>query len=71
MRMLAFVSMFIFLSACSSIEGGVEVFKVSDLGKEGLPKFSTNASLKGTKSVPRDDEQYVIKIGRASCRERV
>ena len=63
MRVLAFVSMVIFLSACSSIGGGVEVFKVSDLGKEGLPKFSKSGSLKATKSVPRDDEQYVIKPG--------
>ncbi len=63
MRMLAFVSLFIFLSACSSIGDGVEVFKVSDLGKAGLPKFSKSGSLKGTKSVPRDDEQYVIKPG--------
>ena len=62
MRMLAFLSMAIFLSACSSIGSGVEVFTVSDLGKDGLPKFS-NKSLKGKKSVPPDDEQYVIKPG--------
>jgi protein involved in polysaccharide export with SLBB domain len=63
MRMLAFVSMAIFLSACSSIGSGVEVFQAADLGKDGLPKFSKNKSLKGTKSVPPDDEQYVIKPG--------
>jgi polysaccharide export outer membrane protein len=63
MRMLAFVSMALFLSACSSIGSGVEVFQAADLGKDGLPKFSKNKSLKGTKSVPPDDEQYVIKPG--------
>ena len=63
MRMLAFISMSILLSACSSIGGGVEVFQASDLGKDGLPKFSKNKSLKGTKSVPPGDEQYVIKPG--------
>ena len=63
MRMLAFVSLSLFLSACSSIGSGVEVFQAADLGKDGLPKFSKNKSLKGTKSVPRDDEQYVIKPG--------
>ena len=62
MRMLAFLSMSLFLSACSSIGSGVEVFTVSDLGKDGLPKFS-NKSLKGTESVPPGDEQYVIKPG--------
>ena len=50
MRMLAFVSMSLFLSACSSIGSGVEVFTVSDLGKDGFPKFSENVGLKGTKS---------------------
>jgi protein involved in polysaccharide export with SLBB domain len=63
MRMLAFIGTFLLLSACSSIGDGVEVFKVSDLGKEGLPKFSESGSVKGTKPVPRDDEQYVIKPG--------
>jgi protein involved in polysaccharide export with SLBB domain len=61
MRFLAFISMSIFLSACSST--GVEVFHAADLGKDGLPKFSKNKSLKGTKSVPPGDEQYVIKPG--------
>lgn len=61
MRMLAFVSMAIFLSACSSIGSGVEVFTASDLGKDGFPKFSENKGVKGTKSVPRDDDEYVIK----------
>ena len=61
MRLLAFISMSIFLSACSST--GVEVFHAADLGKDGLPKFSKNKSLKGTKSVPPGDEQYVIKPG--------
>ena len=61
MRLLAFISMSIFLSACSST--GVEVFHAADLGKDGLPKFSKNKSLKGTKSVPPGDEQYVIKTG--------
>jgi len=63
MRMLAFVHMFIFLSACSSIGSGVEVFEASDLGKEGLPKFSENRSPKDTKFVSPDDEQYLIKTG--------
>jgi len=63
MRMLAFVSMYLFLSACSSIGSGVEVFTVSDLGKDGFPKFSENKGMKGTKSVLRGDEQYVIKPG--------
>ena len=63
MRMLAFISMSLFLSACSSIGSGVEVFTVSDLGKDGFPKFSENKGMKGTKSVPGDDGQYVIKPG--------
>jgi len=63
MRMLAFVSLFIFLSACSSIEADVEVFKVSDLGKDGLPNFSENGKMKGAKSVLREEEEYVIKPG--------
>lgn len=63
MRMLAFVSLFIFLSACSSIGADVEVFKVSDLGKEGLPNFSENEKIHGEKSILRDKEEYVIKPG--------
>jgi len=63
MRILAFVSISLFLSACSSIGSGVEVFTAADLGKDGLPKFSEKGSLKGTKSLPSDDEQYVIKPG--------
>jgi len=63
MRMLALVSMFIFLSACSSIGSGVEVFKAADLGKDGLPKFSKNMSLKDTKFISSDNAQYVIKPG--------
>ena len=63
MRMLAFISMFIFLSACSSIGPGVEVFKAADLGKDGLPKFSKNMSLKDTKLISSDNAQYVIKTG--------
>lgn len=63
MRMLALVSMFIFLSACSSIGPGVEVFKAADLGKDGLPKFSKNMSLKDTKFISSDNAQYVIKTG--------
>ena len=63
MRMLAFLSIAIFLSACSSIGSGVEVFTAADLGKDGFPKFSENKGMKGTKSVPGDDEQYVIKSG--------
>jgi polysaccharide export outer membrane protein len=63
MPILAFVSMALFLSACSSIGSGVEVFTAADLGKDGLPKFSEKGSLKGTKSLPSDDEQYVIKPG--------
>jgi protein involved in polysaccharide export with SLBB domain len=63
MRMLAFVSLFLFLSACSSIGSGVEVFTAADLGKDGFPKFSENKGMKGTKSVPPDDEEYVIKPG--------
>jgi protein involved in polysaccharide export with SLBB domain len=55
--------MSLFLSACSSIGAGVEVFQPADLGKDGLPKFSKNKSLKSTKSVPPGDEQYVIKPG--------
>jgi polysaccharide export outer membrane protein len=63
MRMLAIVSMSLLLAACSSIGSGVEVFTVADLGKDGFPKFSENTGMKGTKSVPGDDEQYVIKTG--------
>jgi len=63
MRMLAFVSLSIFVFACSSIGSGVEVFTVSDLGKDGFPKFSENKGMKGTKPFTRDDEQYVIKPG--------
>ena len=63
MRMLACVSMSLFLCACSSIGSGVEVFTAADLGKDGFPKFSENKGMKGTKSVPGDDEQYVIKTG--------
>ena len=63
MRMLAFFSVALFLSACSSIGFGVEVFQAADLGKDGLPKFSKNKSLNGTKSVSPDNEQYVIKPG--------
>ena len=63
MRMLAFVSLFIFLSACSSIGADVQVFKVSDLGTEGFPKLSGNERMKGEKSVLRDEKEYVIKPG--------
>jgi len=63
MRMLVFFSMSLFLSACSSIGSGVEVFTAADLGKDGFPKFSENKGMKGTKSVPGDDGQYVIKPG--------
>ena len=63
MRMVAFVSMCLFLSACSSIGSGVEIFTVADLGKDGFPKFSEKGGLKGAKSVSPDDEQYVIKPG--------
>ena len=49
MRMLAFISMSLFLSACSSIGSDVEVFTVSDLGKDGFPKFSENKGLNGRK----------------------
>ena len=63
MRMLAFISLSIFLSSCSSIGSGVEFFTVADLGKDGFPKFSEQGSLKGSKSVPSDDEQYIIKPG--------
>lgn len=63
MKMLAFVSLFVFLSACSSIGKSVEVFTAADLGEDGLPKFSENMSLQETKFVSPDDEQYVIKPG--------
>jgi protein involved in polysaccharide export with SLBB domain len=63
MRMLACVSMSLFLCSCSSIGSGVEVFTASDLGKDGFPKFSENKGMKGTKSVSPDDEQYIIKPG--------
>lgn len=61
--MLAFISMFLFLSACSSIGPGIEVFTVSDLGKDGLPKFSENGSQKDITFVSSDDERYVIQPG--------
>jgi protein involved in polysaccharide export with SLBB domain len=63
MRMLAFSSVFLFLAACSSIGSGVEVFTVSDLGKDGFPKFSEKGGLKGTNLALPDDDQYVIKTG--------
>ena len=63
MRMLAFIIMSMFLSACSSIGSGVDVFTVADLGKDGFPKFSEKRNLQGTKSVSPDDDEYVIKPG--------
>jgi protein involved in polysaccharide export with SLBB domain len=64
MRMLALVSMSIFLSACSSIGSGVEIFTAADLGKDGFPKNSENRGLiKDKKIFSSDDEHYVIKPG--------
>ena len=62
MRMLAFFVLSVFLSACSSIGPGVEAFKVSELGKEGLPQGSpSRGSSKLYETV--QDPQYVIKAG--------
>jgi protein involved in polysaccharide export with SLBB domain len=64
MRMLVFITMSIFLSACSSIGSGVEVFTAADLGIDGFPKNSENRGLvKDKKIFSPDDEQYVIKPG--------
>ncbi len=63
MRMLAFVSMFIFLSACSSIGTGVVYFEASDLGKDGFPKFLGKSGLKEPKPALAAEEEYVIKPG--------
>ncbi len=62
MRMLALFFLCVFLSACSSIGPGVEAFKVSELGKEGLPQGSpSGGSSKLYETV--QDPQYVIKAG--------
>lgn len=61
--MLAFIGLFLVLSACSSIGPDMEVFTVSDLGKDGLPKFSGNVNQKSTKFVSPDDKQYIIQPG--------
>ena len=63
MQMLALICLFALLSACSSIGTEVEVFKAADLGKDGFPKSSKNTSLKKTKQVISDSDQYVIKSG--------
>ena len=63
MRMLVLVSMYVFLSACSSIGSGVQVFTAADLGKEGLPKLFETKGPKDKKVFSPDDEQYVIKSG--------
>jgi len=58
-----FIGFFVFLSACSSIGTGVEVFSPSDLGENGFPSFSKGTVLSGSKVIPRDDEQYIIRAG--------
>ncbi|MEX2493178.1 MAG: polysaccharide biosynthesis/export family protein [Nitrospirales bacterium] len=64
MRMSAFVMMSIFLTACSSIGSGVEIFTAADLGKDGFPKISENKGpLKDKKIFSSDNEHYVIKPG--------
>ena len=61
MRMLVILSLLCFLSACSSIGTGVDAFKVSELGKAGLPKFSQGNGKQLFKTI--EDPQYVIKPG--------
>ena len=63
MRMLAIVSLYFFLSACSSIGPGVDAFKVSELGSAGLPKFSQGNGKAGKLYETIEDPQYVIKSG--------
>lgn len=64
MRISAFVIMSIFLTACSSIGSGVEIYTAADLGKDGFPKISENQGpLKDKKIFSSDDEHYVIKPG--------
>ncbi len=61
MRMSVIVSLLFFLSACSTIGTGVDAFKVSELGKAGLPKFSQGKGKQLFKTI--EDPQYVIKPG--------
>ena len=63
MRMFAFVSLYFFLSACSSTGLGVDTFKVSELGKAGLPKFSQGKGKASKRYETIKDPQYVIKPG--------
>ncbi len=63
MRMLAFVSLYFCLTACSSIGPGVEAFKVSELGSAGLPKFSQGSGRASKLYETIEDPQYVIKSG--------
>ncbi|GJL56958.1 MAG: sugar ABC transporter substrate-binding protein [Nitrospirales bacterium] len=61
--MLLLNVLFIFLTACSSLDIGVNALGVSDLGEEGLPRLSKDGITKGEDSVANRDKQYVIKPG--------
>ncbi len=63
MRMLSIISLYFFLSACSSIGPGVDAFKVSELGSSGLPKFSQGNGKAGQLYEIIEDPQYVIRSG--------
>jgi len=63
MRMLAFVSLSIFLTSCSFIGAGVETFEVIDLGNEGLPKIFLGDRTTSKQYKTSEDPEYVIKSG--------
>ncbi len=63
MQRLVFWGLAFFLSACNSLGSGVEALTASDLGKEGLPKFSVRGNADKAVSSLKHDEQYVIKPG--------
>ena len=58
MQMLVIVSLYFFLAACSTIGTGVDAFRVSELGKAGLPKFSQDKGNQLFKTI--EDPQYSI-----------
>ena len=61
--MLCIIGISFALSSCSSIGVGVEAFKVSELGSQGLPKFSPSNGLASKQYETIEDPQYVIKAG--------
>ena len=63
MRILALASISFLLCACSSIAPYGGAVKVSDLGKEGLPKFSKSKGRTTNHYETIKDPEYVIKPG--------